>query len=174
MHKISFDIPIYNRHAIPGAALAAVWLAGLALGMTAIRFYGAPPDDLIVSAAEGTVSFSALVVVTLFPLLLSACAAFLFKAPGVYALCLMRGVCLGLMIGWVTAARGPGGILLGALLLFSALAYSPVLLWYWHQRLTAPSGRILPQTLGCACIGIGISALDCLLIAPFLADVMTL
>lgn len=173
MHRLSFDIPILDRDSILTTALAADWLAGLTLGIFAARFYGSALGDAIASAAVCTVSFSALVVVTLFPLLLSACAVFLFHAPGVYALCFLRGAALGAMTGAIAASFGAGGLLLGALLLFSSVLFCPVLFWYWRRRLTMGQGSFQQDTLCAILAGVGICGVDRLLIVPFLAEVIT-
>lgn len=173
MQSHSFDIPNRDRDAFLTRALHAAWVAGLALGIVAARFTGSALGEAIAAAAVSTVSFPALVVVTLFPLLFSACAVFLFPVPGIFSLCLLRSLSLGLMLRCACAVYGSGSWLLCSLLLFSAITFSPVLLWYWRRRVTLRRDSLLHDTLYCALAGILICAADVGLIAPFLADVIT-
>ena len=155
---------------IPGAALLGVWLAGSSLGLWAARFYGDDYGQLVLRAGETSLSFLSACVVTLLPLLLSAFAVFFFRRPGVYGACLLRGISLGFFLGVLTAV---GGLWLAVLLLFSGLAYSPVLLWYLWRRLESGLGGAGADCLWCGLAGILLAAADTWLVAPFLATALS-
>jgi hypothetical protein len=155
---------------IPGAALLGVWLAGSSLGLWAARFYGDAYGPLVLQAGETSLSFVSACVVTLLPLLLSAFAVFFFHRPGVFGACLLRGISLGFFLGVFSAV---GGLWLAVLLLFSGLAYSPVLLWYLWRRLELGLGGAGMDCLWCGLAGILLAAADTWLVAPFLATALS-
>ena len=155
---------------IPGAALLGVWLVGSSLGLWAARFYGDDYGPLVLQAGETALSFPSACVVTLLPLLLSAFAVFFFHHPGVYGACLLRGISLGFFLGILTDV---GGLWLAVLLLFSGLAYSPVLLWYLWRRLELGLGGACADCLWCGLAGILLAAADTWLVAPFLATALS-
>ena len=148
---------------IPGAALLGVWLAGSSLGLWAARFYGDAYGPLVLQAGETALSFVSACVVTLLPLLLSAFAVFFFHRPGVFGACLLRGISLGFFLG----------VFFAVLLLFSGLAYSPVLLWYLWRRLESGLGGAGMDCLWCGLAGILLAAADTWLVAPFLATALS-
>ena len=77
---------------------------------------------------------------------------------------------MGFFLGVRTAA---GGVWLAVLLLFSGLAYSPVLLWYLWRRLELGLGGALMDCLRCGLAGIVLAAADTWLAAPFLAAALS-
>lgn len=173
MHNGHFVMPALRRGTIPGLLLLADWFAGLSLGFWAVRFMGDSLLRLITQAAATAGTLTGAINATMFPLFLSACAVFLFQSRGIYPVCLLRGLSLGLMMGAVSAVYGAGGWLLGLLLLFSGLCYSPVLLWFWRRRVCGV-GELRRDTILCAGIAAAISAVDYLIISPFLVYVINL
>lgn len=156
---------------IPGAALLGVWLAGSSLGLLAARSCGDDYGSLALRAGETALSFPDACVVTLLPLLLSAFAVFFFHRFGAYAFCLLRGIAIGFCLGVLTAA---GGVWLAVLLLFSGLAYSPVVLWYLWRRLEMGLRSAAADGLLCGLAGIVLAAADTLLAAPLLAAALSI
>lgn len=172
MHKPPILMPKLHSSTIPALILLLVWFAGLSLGFTAARFYGGTLADLIVQSAAVSGSPFGMILPTMLPLLLSAFAVTFFDSRGIYSLCLLRGLGLGVMLGAVCDACA-GGWLLGLLLLFSALLYSPVLMWYWMRRVCG-CGGIRRDTSVALAIGLAVSVVDGMVIAPFLAYAITL
>ncbi len=170
MRKLIVSLPKLHSSTIPALLLLMDWLAGLSLGFLAARFHGGTLASLILQSAAVCGSPLGTLFATMFPLFLSACAVFLLDSRWIYSLCLLRGLGLGVMLGAVCAAC-PGGLLLGLLLLFSALLYSPVLFWYWLRRLCCCGGA-LRDTLIALALGLGICTVDQWAISPFLAYVM--
>lgn len=172
MYKPQISMPLLHRSTIPALFLVMDWFAGLSLGFYAARFYGVMLASLIMQSASCVGSPIGMLVTTMLPLLLSAFAVFLFDSRLIWALCLVRGVGLGLMLGAVCRAS-PGGLLLGVLLLFSALFFTPVLMWYWLRRICrwGSERRDMLIALGW---GLLIWIVDQTVIAPFLAYAINL
>ena len=61
-----------------------------------------------------------------------------------------------------------GGLWLGALLLFSAVAVSPVILWFLWRRLCLGADGCRRDLLYAFLAAFGISAVDIWVVAPFL------
>lgn len=169
MHQPALHLPQLTRSMIPGLALGANWFAGLSLGFWAARLWGDTLVSLVAAAGAVKLSFPGALAATVLSLLLSACAVFLFHRFGAYAVCLLRGLGLGLMLGAVLAAYGSGGLLLSVLLLFSRLSYSPVLLWYLWRRICLGNGQFQRDTVVCLVLGLAVAAVDYLVVSPFLA-----
>lgn len=170
MHrKIAFD-PVIDRSTIPGLALCGVWFAGVSLGLLAACFYGESVGALALAAGRTELTFFGGCVVTVLPLFLSALAVFLFHRAGAYLASVLRGIILGYTLGCVTAV---GGIWLGLLLLFSAVAVSPVLLWFLWRRLSPGAYWAWMDLLYAFLAALGISAVDFWAVAPFLAHALS-
>lgn len=169
MHQPALHLPQLSYRMIPGLALGANWFAGLSLGFWAARLWGDTLVSLVAAAASVELSFPGALAATVLSLLLSACAVFLFHRCGAYAVSLLRGLGLGLMLGAVLAAFRSGALLLSVLLLFSRLVYSPVLLWYLWRRLCFGNGQLQRDTLVCLGLGLAVAAVDYLVVSPFLA-----
>lgn len=170
MNRFEVTVPRFDRSMIPGLALGGVWFAGVSLGLWAARFYGGSVEALSLTAGGMVPSFWGACVVTMLPLFLSAFAVFFFHRAGVYLACAVRGGCIGLMLGCFVSA---GGFWLGALLLFSGLLVSPVLLWFWRRRLSLGAEcfrRDIICTLAAAAV---IAAVDRWVVAPFLAHALS-
>lgn len=172
MHHLSFDLPRFSRSTVPGLILGGSWFAGLSLGLWAARFQGDALQSLAFSAGSAELSFPDACVVTVFPLLLSACAVFIFHRFGAYLAALLRGIAIGFMLGVISRAA-PGGALLSLLLLFSGLFYSPVHLWYLWRRLQYGMFGFKGDSFFCLAVGLALSAVDTWVVSPFLAAALT-
>lgn len=172
MHHLSFDLPRISRSMVPGLLLLVSWFAGLSLGLWAARFYGDSFEPLIMMAGSADLSFPDACVVTLFSLLLSACAVFLFHRFGAYLAGLLRGIVIGFMLGVISRAVS-GGALMSLLLLFSGLCYSPVILLFLWRRLRFGMFGFQRDSIGCLAAGLLLSAVDTWVVSPFLAAALT-
>ena len=160
----------YNIRSLLHTGIVLVWVAGLALGCSAVRFYGDVYCGLLESAAMHRPDFAGLSVINLIPLLISAAAVNIYPELS-YILCLCRGFLLGFGLGACVLVYGTAGMMMAWLLLFSFLLFSPVLLWYWScvmqgQRIT---GR---DTLMCACGAFVLAWAEHWVIVPFLQEIM--
>lgn len=170
MHLVSFRLPHISRSMVPGLTLLLVWFAGSSLGLLAERFHGGPLGELVMAAGGRSPDILDSCTVTLLSLLFTACAVFLFHRPGAYLACFFRGFFLGFVLG---AAVSVGGALYGLLLVFSGLCFSPVLLVYLWRRLMFGMRGFAADTSLCAAAGALLSAVDALVISPFLAVTLT-
>ena len=165
MHSFFPRSPLIHRTIYPVLALGGAWFAGVSLGLWAARFHGDPVRVLSLTAADTALRFSDACVVTMLPLFLSAFAVCFFHRAGARMACLVRGTVLGFALGSVTAV---GGLWLGTLLLFSAVAVSPVILWFLWRRLCLGVDGCRRDLLYAFLAAFGISAVDIWVVAPFL------
>ena len=71
------------------------------------------------------------------------------------------------------ALTAVGGLWLAVLLLFSAVAVSPVILWYLWRRLCLGQERCRRDLVYVFLAALGISAVDLWVVAPFLAHALS-
>lgn len=172
MYIRHFHVSRFDKNSFLLVLLCTIWVAGLALGFFAARFYGATLDACMTLAPARSLSFSGVLAVIVFPLLISACAVIIFRCA-LYPICFLRGISFGLTLGSIAAVFGSAGFLMTGLLMFSAVLYAPVLLWYSWRRLEMDRICFGSDTLVCLLIGLVIGLVDMLVISPFLAEVMT-
>ena len=170
MHRLTFDRLELSGSMIPGVALIGVWLAGSSLGLWAARFHGDALEDLVFQAGAMDLRFRDACVVTLLPLLLSAFAVFFFHRFGALLAGFLRGISLGCSLGLLAEL---GGMWLAALLLFSGLFSSPVLLWYLWRRLQFDLRDAPKDAFCCVLAGLMLAAVDTWVVAPFLAAALS-
>ena len=165
MHSFFPRSPLIHRTIYPVLALGGAWFAGVSLGLWAARFHGDPARVLSLTAADTALRFSGACVVTMLPLFLSAFAVFFFRRTGAYLAALIRGGGLGFLLGCLWSV---GGFWLGILLLFSAVAVSPVILWFLLRRLALGRDRCRSDLVCAFLASAGIAAVDVWAVAPFL------
>ena len=161
----------FERSSVPGLKLLVFWFAGLFLGIFAVRFCGGTFVSSLSAAAGQRVS-AAILPLTLFPLLVSAAAVLIFPYSVLYGICFFRSFSLGLTLQGVCVCFHGCAALAASLLLFSGLAFSPVLLWFWWRRLAKGQASCLSDTLICTVVGMAISLADLWIVSPFLADIV--
>lgn len=170
MHQRTVFLPFFDRSTIPGLALLGAWFAGVSLGLWAACFYGESVGALALAAGRTELTFGHGCVVTVLPLFISAFAVFLFHRAGAYWACVLRGILLGFLLGSLTAA---GGLWLGILLLFSAVAVSPVILWFLWRKLVPGADGGRRDLVYAFLAAFGISMVDQWVVAPFLAHALS-
>ena len=151
--------------------IVLVWIAGLALGFAAERFYGDVYCGQFELAPTCSPDFWGLAVVNLFPLLISAFAVWI-NPRLIYLLCLLRGMSLGLGLCACAKLYGQAGLMMASLLMFSLTLFSPVLLWYWSGVLSWETVARRRNTAVCCGIALVLALVDLWVIAPFLQEVM--
>ena len=170
MHQIVCFDPRADRSMILGLSLMGLWFAGVSLGLWAACYYGGSVGALALSAGRAGITYLNGCVVTVLPLFLSAFAVCFFHRAGARMACLVRGTVLGFALGSVTAV---GGLWLGTLLLVSAVAVSPVILWVLWRRLCLGVDGCRRDLLYAFLAAFGISAVDLWVVAPFLAHALS-
>ena len=170
MREMTVFAPRIDRRTILGLALMGVWIAGVSLGLWAARFYGESVTALSLATGGMRVSFLSACLVTMLPLFLSAFAVFFFHRAGAILACAVRGLSIGFLLGCFGSA---GGFWLGALLLFSGLSGSPVLLWFLWRRLSLGMDAFRRDALLAAAVAAMIAAVDFWVVSPFLARALS-
>ena len=171
MYTRCFSMSRRHYRTLLHTGIVLVWIAGLALGFAAERFYGDVYCGRFELAPMGSPSFWGLAVVNLFPLLTSAFAVWI-NPNLIYPLCLLRGMSLGLGLCACAKLYGEAGLMMASLLLFSLTLFSPVLLWYWSQALSRKTADLRRDTAVCCGIALALALVDLWVIAPFLLEVM--
>ena len=165
MHQRVLCLPYFDRTTVPGLTLMGFWFAGVSLGLWAACFHGDSVGALALAAGRAELTFGRSCVAAMLPLFLSAFAVFFFHRMGAYLACLIRGLAVGFLLGALTEV---GGLWLGLLLLFSAVMVSPVILWFLWRRLCLGRDGCRRDLLHAFLAAMGIAAVDCWVIAPFL------
>lgn len=161
-----------DRNTYLGLGLMFLWFAGLFLGFLAARFYGDTLVPFLDQAAGESGSWISFLLITAFPLLLSACAVYLICPVSVLAVCLFRAVSIGYLAGGILVCYQSAGVLVTFLMLFSALVFSPFLLWYWWRRLVQGLQRLKEDTVLGLVLSALIGAVDFFFISHYLADII--
>lgn len=163
-----------DRITIPGTRLFGCWIAGSLLGLTAAFFPGNFYTPLF-RVLPGCMPTPGGTAVTVFlPLLISACAVYLFRYTACYCCCFVRSFGQGIFLGALASVYGRASMLMAVLLLFSGLCVNCVMLAYWLRRIRFGAAGYFRDTAVCFCVCALIGALDYGVIAPFLADVINL
>lgn len=164
----------YDKNTIPGMCLIGCWIAGSSLGLWAARIFGDAYASFLQPLAGALPELGGVFAAAVFPLLFSACAAILFRSAGCFGVCILRGLSQGFALGLIGSVYGSAGPLVAFLLVFSGLCVNPVLIWYWLRRLRLGPAELRRDTLVCLGLCALVGALDGLVIAPFLAEVINL
>ena len=170
MHQIVCLDPRADRSMILGLSLMGLWFAGVSLGLWAACYYGGSVGALALEAGRAGITYLNGCVVTVLPLFLSAFAVFFFHRAGAILACAVRGLSIGFLLGCFGLA---GGFWLGALLLFSGLSGSPVLLWFLWRRLSLGMDAFRRDALLAAAVAAMIAAVDFWVVSPFLARALS-
>ena len=122
MYRRKLIMSSFDKNTFLPRCIALNWCAGLFLGILADRFYGDSYRICLLLAARQIPEFAGILSVTLFPLLISACAVYL-QPRLLILLALVYGFQAGLSTSGVVALFGSAGPLLGGLLFFSLILY---------------------------------------------------
>jgi len=151
--------------------LAFVW--GLALGLGSLFAFTTQPVtlSLMCIAPMCHVSIFGLVVILLFPLLLSAIAVKFSVSGIIYLIVLVDGISFGyFMLGTVLAFGSPAW-LIGLMLAFSKLALIVPLLSFYLQCFSNKDS-LMPSFINCFFAAMIIGMLDYLVVSPFLISIV--
>lgn len=171
MHQRCFAIRRFDKNTFLLCQLCLVWIAGLSLGYAAARFCGDALNACVTLSVAGTPTFFGALSVNFFPLLISACAVFFYRSLA-FALCFFRGVLLGLGFGAVCSAYQGAGLMVTVLLMFSAVVFAPVMLWYFCRRIRSGKLSFGRDTLWCLMLSLVTAIADVWIVSPMLLEIM--
>lgn len=154
------------------AGILLAWSVGVALGFLTSHFYGDGLGGVLCLAPACAPSAFGLLAVNGSFYLISALAVF-FHRWALFPISLLRGFSLGLMLMAVSIGFGGAGVMMSMLLLFSLLAFAPVLLWYW-QRAFMPDCDLRRATLVCGIGWLAVWAADLWIVSPLLREIVIL
>lgn len=161
----------FDKNTFLRAGLCLVWIAGLSLGFYAARLYGDALCASVLLAPGQTPTFWGALSVNVLPLLISACAVFFLRTM-LFPICFFRALYVGLGLGAMVSVYSSAGWMMSGLLMFGALVFSPVLLWYWCSCLEHGRDSIRQDTFVCLGIGLVIALADLWMVSPFVREVI--
>lgn len=171
MHLRCIGIRRIDENTVLLCRICSAWIAGLSLGYLAARFYGDTLGACVSASVSVRPTWAGVLSVNFFPLLISACAVY-FSGSLAFWLCLLRGSVLGLGFGGVCLAFPGAGLAVSVLLMFSAVLFAPVMLWYYERRLRWGRMRFGSDTALCLLLSLLTAWADMELVAPMLPEIM--
>lgn len=169
----------FRRHGLPvwwrkssGILLALFWCCGLLVG---IGLASGASEHLVSAmrrAAGIPVTILGLLLMTVFPFLISTFAIFRSDPRLLLVIAFLKAVCFGCCSFGISLAFGSAAWLVRFLLLFSDGCTIPVLYWYWLQHISGV--RSVSRWELCVLSGfyLLIGSIDYCLISPFLVKLI--
>ena len=155
------------------SVLAFVLGCGFLFGSILSALPGNSDCMLITAAADYPASAGALLAVTLLPFLFTAFALFIRRRRLLLLISYLKASAFSYICGSVLRMYGQSGWLLVTLLLFSDCLALPLLCWVWIRSLDdgrRVALRVIPVVFFLVS---GIAFLDCRLISPYLARLIS-
>ena len=138
MHREPSAVRFFSRKGMV-YILAIFWILGIFCGSAAFAFSDATLISLMRRVLRAPVSIVGIFCAVLFPFLISAFLAFLYKPSWIYAVCFCKAFLHAYgSLGLLTCFQGCGW-LLRCFLLFGDCTL-PVLYWFWTQCLYRQQG----------------------------------
>jgi len=151
--------------------LRILWCGGLICGIMAAACAG-NLTSLMLTFCQNRVSIVSLLIVPLFPFLISAFAVFYFDFRFLYPVCFLKAFSLGFTARLVMDAFGSAGWLVCGMLLFTDIMTAPALLYAW-LRFAERNRSVYPKVcIGCIAWFVIIVLSDHGLIAPLLKQIL--
>ena len=150
--------------------LAAAWFLGLLAGAYLFSSADQSSASLMRAAVSGRVSIVGSLVVTLLPFLFSAFAVYVSRPALLLPIAFGKGVSVSLVSLGIGAALGGAAWLIRGLVMFSDLAVTPLLVFYWLRHISGRRFSIGPclAFLGAAWV---VCCIDLRFISPILAGI---
>ena len=168
---------MYLKRSIPSqvigrtCGLGLFWLTGLAVGIGTAAQIGAPWTSLAGVLSQNPVHPLGLLVNASLPLLGSVVLFRLAGRAGIYCICLLRALLLGLTVGALGSAlhaSAPEQILI----LFTGLISAPFLLVFWWRRLCIGEQFLWEDAASVLGLELLIVGIDAWGIAPYVAELL--
>ena len=147
--------------------LHLVWVTGLLCGGLFTLLADIPASLM---RMPGHLSIVGLLLIPLFPFLISASAVYLSCPRLIHVVCFFKAFCFCACAVMIRAACGSAGWLVQALLLFTDGLTTPVLYWFWLRCLEGSDA--VRSAMGCLGLFAVTAAVDLKWIAPFLNQIL--
>ena len=148
-------------------SLHLFWIMGLLCGGLLALFADNPASLM---RMPRHLSIVGLLLIPLFPFLISAFAVYLSRPRLIYAVCFLKAFCFCACAVMIRTACGSAGWLMQALLLFTDGLTTPVLYWFWLRCLDGSDA--VRSAWVCAGLFAMTAAVDWEWIAPFLNQIL--
>lgn len=169
--KLPADFPkIWCRFCV--SFLAFSWTLGLSAGVYFAGTMQSSVFSLMRAAASSRVSIVGLIVLLIFPLLLSAFAVYLSAPICLLPVSFCRGAAFGFCSLGALYAFGSAGWLVRLMLLFSASAMTVPLFWFWIRHISGNKLLLRRDLAVCSALAVVIGIIDYFLVSPYLVMLM--
>ena len=145
--------------------LAFTWIFGLLLGVYAAAHSG-NSFSLMMRGYDFTVSISGLLLMNALPFLLSALAVYLSQPILLLTVVAFKAFLFGYCCCGLMTVYGDDFWLMQLLLMFSDLALSPLLMWFWVRCLQQPGQCSVQAGLIFSVVIIAVTAVDICIVSP--------
>ena len=168
MKSLSILYKSFSRRKCATWILAFSWTLGLAVGLCAMAASFLGPAFF--QAADVLPSFFSIISVLLLPIVISLLVLFAGQRWLIFPLAFVKALAFS-YVGWsVVITFGSAGWLIRLLMMFSDCASIPLLWWFWNKALTSEFDAMIPASVAAVVTILGISIVDCGVIAPFLLN----
>lgn len=162
----------FSRCRNPAWILAFSWVCGLSFGLfLASRMHG-DYSSLMRTVITNRVSIVGLLIILLFPFILSVVAIHFSRTGFLYLLSAGKGICFSFCVYLIMAEFSSSGWLLCRLLLFSELCILPPLFYLWIKCIEGGKQTIKLSAGFYPLIAVVAAVLDYFLISPFTVTLM--
>ena len=170
----TFYLPNFiNRKCnIRACILAVFWVLGLAFGALISLLNEDHLYSLMRTAVNIRVSIVHLLLIQIFPVLLSAIAVYYSIPLYIFFICIFKSVCLGFILVSLGHVFGNAGWLIRFLFMFSDTLTIPSLLLYWFKHISGMKHSFLLDTKCLVLFTLFVSFLEYFLVSPFFMSVI--
>lgn len=157
----------------PRTTLALLWICGLLTGSLVSLSADEILAPTMLAAISGGLSISGLLLVLLFPLLLTAAAVFISRPVFLYPVAFLKAFLFAFTGIGLLLSLASSGWLIRCLLMFSDSLLLPFLWLLWLQIVSGPDRFAMRRFLTVSLLALLTGILDYFLVAPFLAGLLT-
>ena len=157
----------------PRTTLVLLWICGLLTGSLVSLSADGILAPTMLAAISGSLSIPGLLLVLLFPLLLTAAAVFISRPVFLYPVAFLKAFLFAFTGAGLLLSLASSGWLIRCLLMFSDSLLLPFLWLLWLQIVSGPDRFAMRRFLTVSLLALLTGILDYSFVAPFLAGLLT-
>lgn len=152
--------------------LSVLWTLGLVCGLYFVSSTDSLLLESIYMAASARPSFFGILVITLFPIAISAVSVYSSASVLIYLFCVLKAFCFSFVLCGVISVFGYSGWLIRSLLLFSDSCMVVLLFWLWYRILLSKRNTVHRDLWIGTAIAAAVGTIDYFLVSPYLEILM--